>query len=213
MPAIVSDHHVITPQTRDEALRFLAAHRDEGWMPLAGGTDLMVGLYRDRNPQGRRWLNLWGLRPELAAIGREGDLLRVGGLATMTELRRSSLLRAACPLIAQAASVVGARSRFRTGPPWPATSSTPPPPGIRCPSGSPWTPRDRTALGPRGASPSLTPGSWRVIAARARTGRAADRGAVPAAGVGDRPPPVPQNRDTSRSGHQQGGLRRHRVAR
>jgi CO/xanthine dehydrogenase FAD-binding subunit len=44
----------------------------------------------------------------LAAIGREGDLLRVGGLATMTELRRSSLLRAACPLIAQAASVVGA---------------------------------------------------------------------------------------------------------
>ena len=108
MPAIISDHHVVTPPTRDEALRFLAAHRDEGWVPLAGGTDLMVGLYRDRNPPGRRWLNLWELRPELAAIGREGELIRVGGLATMTELRRSSLLRAACPLIAQAASVVGA---------------------------------------------------------------------------------------------------------
>ncbi len=107
MPAIVSDHRVHTPSDVDDALRFLADHRDEGWRPLAGGTDVMVGIYRDHTG-GQRWLNLSRLQAPLAGIRREDDLIRIGALATMADLRKSSLLAAACPLIGQAAAVVGA---------------------------------------------------------------------------------------------------------
>lgn len=107
MPAIVTDHRVHTPAGLDDALRFLAEHQAEGWRPLAGGTDVMVGIYRDRTG-GTRWLNLARLRPQLAGIRRENDLIRIEALATMTDLRRSLLLEEACPLIGQAAAVVGA---------------------------------------------------------------------------------------------------------
>jgi CO/xanthine dehydrogenase FAD-binding subunit len=48
------------------------------------------------------------VRAELSAVRREGELVRVGGCATMSELRRSELLARACPLIAEAAATVGA---------------------------------------------------------------------------------------------------------
>ncbi len=107
MTAIISDHRVYTATDLDDALRFLAEHREEGWRPLAGGTDVMVGVYRDRSG-GDQWLNLSRLRPQLAGIGRDGDFVHVGALATMTDLRRSALLEESCPLIGRAAAVVGA---------------------------------------------------------------------------------------------------------
>lgn len=107
MPAIVSEQQVYTAADLDDALEFLAAHGHEGWRPLAGGTDVMVGIYRDRSG-GARWLNLSRLRPQLAGIRREGDLLCIGALATMADLRNSALLEEACPLIGQAAASVGA---------------------------------------------------------------------------------------------------------
>lgn len=107
MPAIISNQQVHTPDTLDDALRFLAEHRGEGWRPLAGGTDVMVGLYRDHAPGGR-WLSLWKLRSQLMDIRRDGDLIRVAALATMSDLRQSPLLERVCPIIQQAAAVVGA---------------------------------------------------------------------------------------------------------
>lgn len=107
MPAIISNHQVHTPHSMDDALKFLAEHRDEGWRPLAGGTDVMVGIYRDQAPGGR-WLNLARLRSRLTNICREGDQIRIEALATMSDLRHSALLDKACPLIGQAAAVVGA---------------------------------------------------------------------------------------------------------
>jgi CO/xanthine dehydrogenase FAD-binding subunit len=108
MPAVVSHHAVVTPTHLDEALQFLADHRDEGWVPLAGGTDVMVGIYRDHDRR-QRWLNLQQLRPQLSMIEWDGNTIRIGAMVTMTQLRRSSLLRHAYPLIRQAAAVVGAR--------------------------------------------------------------------------------------------------------
>jgi len=107
MPAIISNHQVHTPGTVDEALGFLAEHRADGWRPLAGATDVMVGIYRDHSG-GSRWVNLSRLRLQLAGISREADLVRIGALTTMTELRQSLLLENLCPLIGQAASVLGA---------------------------------------------------------------------------------------------------------
>lgn len=107
MSATISELQVRTPGTLEEALHFLADHRGEVWQPLAGGTDVMVGLYRDRLG-GNRWLNLSDLRPQLAGISQESGLIRLGALTTMAELRKSALLEDACPLIGRAAAAVGA---------------------------------------------------------------------------------------------------------
>lgn len=107
MPAIVSSLLAHTPATVAEAVAFLAEHAGEGWRPLAGGTDVMMGLYRDRRG-GNRWLNIARLRHELGRIEWAGDELRIGALATMADLRESAIARAAHPLIAEAASAVGA---------------------------------------------------------------------------------------------------------
>ncbi len=107
MTPIISEHQVYTATDVDDALQFLAAHCGEAWRPLAGGTDVMVGIYRDRSG-GSRWLDLSRLRPQLAGIHRDGDLIRIGALATMADLRKSSLLEETCPLIGQAAAAVGA---------------------------------------------------------------------------------------------------------
>lgn len=107
MPAIVSGLRVFSPATVSEALAFLAEHHGEGWRPLAGGTDVMMGLYRDRRG-GERWLNVARLHSECGRIAWEGDELRIGALATMAELRESTAARVAHPLIGEAASVVGA---------------------------------------------------------------------------------------------------------
>jgi CO/xanthine dehydrogenase FAD-binding subunit len=106
--APLSAHRVRSPGSLQEALAFLAAHADEGWRPVAGGTDIMVELDHGKAPD-TRWLDLRPLRGELGGIARAGDgRVRIGGSTTMTELRRSPLLQTACPLIAQAAATVGA---------------------------------------------------------------------------------------------------------
>jgi CO/xanthine dehydrogenase FAD-binding subunit len=107
MPAIVSTMQVYTPATAAEAVAFLAEHRGEGWRPLAGGTDVMMGLYRDRRG-GHRWLNIARLRDTWGRIAWDGEELRIGVLATMADLRTSTAALAAHPLIGEAARVVGA---------------------------------------------------------------------------------------------------------
>ncbi len=104
----MSDHHVVTPPSLDEALRFLADRADEEWQPIAGGTDLMVGVNAHREER-RRWLDLSRAAPEMKSIDEEdGGLVRVGGAATMTALRRSELLARTAPILVEAASTVGA---------------------------------------------------------------------------------------------------------
>lgn len=106
--ATLAEHAVVTPRSLAEALAFLGAHADEGWTPLAGGTDLLVGMNAGVEAR-RRWIDLSRLEPELAAITMDDDgRVRVGGLATMTTVRQSDVLRRACPLAAEAAATVGA---------------------------------------------------------------------------------------------------------
>ena len=107
MPAIVSNMQVYTPATAAEAVAFLADHRGEGWRPLAGGTDVMMGLYRDRRGS-HRWLNIARLRDTWGRIAWDREELRIGALATMADLRTSAAAHAAHPLIGEAARVVGA---------------------------------------------------------------------------------------------------------
>jgi CO/xanthine dehydrogenase FAD-binding subunit len=80
--------------------------RDEGpLVPMAGCTDLYVSLNFGTLAD-TRFLNLWPLGG-LRAIEERGDVLRIGALATHTDLIRSPLVRRRVPMLAAAAREVG----------------------------------------------------------------------------------------------------------
>lgn len=104
MRTAVSRLTLLQPRSLREALRLL---RDEGPLtPLAGGTDVYVGLnlgtLRDR-----RFLDLQRL-DALRGIGLRGGSLRIGALTTHAELMRSPLVRRRVPMLAAAAREIGA---------------------------------------------------------------------------------------------------------
>lgn len=105
---IAADAQVRSPRNLAEALDLLASRPHEHWRPLAGGTDVMVGIEYGKETH-RNWLDISHLAGEIGSITREDDgRVRIGGLATMTALRHSPLLRDLCPMIADAAATVGA---------------------------------------------------------------------------------------------------------
>ncbi|MCA9523959.1 MAG: xanthine dehydrogenase family protein subunit M [Myxococcales bacterium] len=99
------DYHVETPANLAEALEKLAAEPGK-WRPLAGGTDLMVlfdaGMLRDRH-----LLNIARLR-ELRGIEASAHEVRIGALATYTEIKRDELLAHELPMLGRAARESGA---------------------------------------------------------------------------------------------------------
>lgn len=78
---------------------------EEGVVPLAGATDLYVGL-NFGTLETRRFVNLWGLAP-LRRIALRGDTLSIGALATYTAMIRSRQVQRRLPMLAQAARDVG----------------------------------------------------------------------------------------------------------
>ena len=103
MRSAVSPLELRRPRSVDEALRIM--RDEEGLVPLAGATDLYVGLNFGTLPH-RRFLNIWGLSP-LRRIMLAGDTLRIGALATFCALIRSRHVRARLPMLVQAARQVG----------------------------------------------------------------------------------------------------------
>jgi CO/xanthine dehydrogenase FAD-binding subunit len=104
MTLIVSAAPVLDPRDLGEALALRAAHPEA--MPLAGGTDVMVYLEGGAiDPP--RFLNLWGLT-ELGGITRTGDGLRIGALATHTDIVRNPDAQALAPALVEACRTVGA---------------------------------------------------------------------------------------------------------
>jgi xanthine dehydrogenase small subunit len=94
---------LLRPRSAREALRLLARH--EGALPIAGGTDLMVA-WNAGALAGRTFLDVSRLR-EWAGIREEKQQLRVGALATHTDLLRHRLVRRRLPLLAEACATVG----------------------------------------------------------------------------------------------------------
>jgi len=94
---------LLQPRTLADALAML---RDEGpLVPLAGCTDVYVTLNFGTQPA-TRFVNLWGLG-ELRGIEAMDGGLRIGALATHTELQRSPLVLARLPMLAAACREVG----------------------------------------------------------------------------------------------------------
>jgi len=73
---------------------------------IAGGTDLMV-LMNSHLLEVAEFLDIWRL-DELRGITDEGDVLRIGALATYTQLIRSPLIQNHAPALVAASRTIGA---------------------------------------------------------------------------------------------------------
>jgi len=103
MRTTLSTLTLLRPRTVGEALALL---RDEGPLePLAGGTDLYVGLNAGALTA-TRFLDLWRLEP-LRRISARGPVLSIGALATYSSLVRSRLVNRRLPMLVQASREVG----------------------------------------------------------------------------------------------------------
>jgi CO/xanthine dehydrogenase FAD-binding subunit len=97
---------LLRPSALRDALQMM---RDAPAMPIAGCTDVYVnlhfGLTRDE-----RFIDLWSIAdPELRSIRREGTSLRIGALATYSDLIRSALVRRRLPMLVAAAREIGGK--------------------------------------------------------------------------------------------------------
>jgi len=98
------DYQLIAPGTL-HAVVSLLAKEPGAWLPIAGGTDVMV-LYAAGKLQARKLVSIWNL-PELRRIEVFSDEIRIGAGCTYTELREQEIVGRDFPLLARAASWTG----------------------------------------------------------------------------------------------------------
>jgi CO/xanthine dehydrogenase FAD-binding subunit len=94
----------VAPGSLPAVLELLA--REPGsWMPIAGGTELMV-QYGAGKLGARKLVSLWGL-PELRSIESTEQEVLIGAGCTYTDLRNDPVVAQQFPLLARAASWTG----------------------------------------------------------------------------------------------------------
>jgi CO/xanthine dehydrogenase FAD-binding subunit len=98
-------HELVAASSLDEVLARLADGSGE-WMPIAGGTELMVAHAAGRL-SARKLVNIWGLR-ELSFVRVDDDTISIGAGVTFGEIRRNPIIASEFPLLAQAAGWIGA---------------------------------------------------------------------------------------------------------
>lgn len=103
MPADVNALSLERPRSLKAALASLAG--DPSLTPIAGCTDVYVGLHFGTMPQ-RRYLDLWDLK-ELRGITVDGAVLRIGALNTYTDIVRSRIVQQRVPMLVAASREVG----------------------------------------------------------------------------------------------------------
>ncbi len=90
--------HYVAPTSLEQAVELLAA--GEATI-LAGGTDLMPQSHAGRVKFKPTLMNIRRI-PELKGIALDGGWLRIGALATISELMAAELVRRHCPVLAEA---------------------------------------------------------------------------------------------------------------
>lgn len=95
---------VASPRTLAHAYDLMA---EGGWTPLAGGTDLMVRITGEIGAPPDRLLDIWRLDALRGIEVRDGALV-IGALTTYTELRRATIVATLLPVLAEAATTIGA---------------------------------------------------------------------------------------------------------
>jgi OHCU decarboxylase len=99
-----AEFDLVAPSDLQSALALMTAE-GERWMPIAGGTDLMV-QYAAGVLRARRLMSIARL-PELRRIILAADEIQIGAGSTYTDLRRHETIAREFPLLAQAAGWVG----------------------------------------------------------------------------------------------------------
>src|SRR5262249_25029887 len=107
-----ADYELLAPGNLAAVLALLAEQPGR-WMPIAGGTDVMV-LYAAGRVPSRSLLSLWNL-PELRGIDVLADELRIGAATTYTDLRQHEIVVSDFPLLAAAASWTGSIANQNRG--------------------------------------------------------------------------------------------------
>ena len=87
------------------AVLSLLAHAPGVWLPIAGGTDVMVQYAAGKLPR-RKLVSIWNL-PELRRIEVFPGEIQIGAGCTYTELRAHDLVNREFALLSQAASWTG----------------------------------------------------------------------------------------------------------
>jgi CO/xanthine dehydrogenase FAD-binding subunit len=104
MRADPAEYQLVSPDNLHAVLSLLADEPAQ-WLPIAGGTDVMV-LYSAGKLPNRNLINIWNL-PELRKIEVFPDRIRIGAACTYTALRGHEIVSEEFPLLATAASWTG----------------------------------------------------------------------------------------------------------
>jgi len=99
-----SDYEMIAPGSL-QAIVSLLAKEPGAWLPIAGGTDVMVQYAAGKLPA-RKLVSIWNL-PELRRIEVAPSEIRIGAGCTYTDIRRHELVERKCSLLASAARWTG----------------------------------------------------------------------------------------------------------
>jgi len=99
-----ADYELIAPGNLQTVVSLLADEPGK-WLPIAGGTDVMV-LYAAGKLPARKLVSIWNL-PELRGIETSPEELRIGAGCTYTELREHEIIAREFPLLASAARWTG----------------------------------------------------------------------------------------------------------
>jgi len=104
MRADPAQYRLVSPGNLQGALSLLASEPAQ-WLPIAGGTDVMV-LYSAGKLPNRKLVDIWNI-PELRQIEVFPDRIRIGAACTYTALRQHESVSREFPLLATAASWTG----------------------------------------------------------------------------------------------------------
>jgi CO/xanthine dehydrogenase FAD-binding subunit len=104
MRADPAQYRLVSPGNLQAALSLLA-FEPARWLPIAGGTDVMV-LYSAGKLPNRNLLNIWNIS-ELRQIEILPDRMRIGAACTYTSIRTHETISREFPLLATAASWTG----------------------------------------------------------------------------------------------------------
>jgi OHCU decarboxylase len=112
MRADPSDYELVAPGSLASVVSLMAQSPGE-WLPIAGGTDLMV-LYAAGKLTARKLVSLWNL-PELRRIEVADHEVRIGAACTYTDLLQNPIVRKEFPLLAAAARSTGSLANQNRG--------------------------------------------------------------------------------------------------
>ncbi|MGB8321320.1 MAG: FAD binding domain-containing protein [Candidatus Acidiferrum sp.] len=104
MRANPAEYELVVPRSLGDALALMANNPGE-WMPIAGGTDVMV-LYAAGKLLGRKLVSVFSY-PEMRGISVEPAEIRIGAACTYTDLRQHPVVANEFSLLTRSAAWTG----------------------------------------------------------------------------------------------------------